>query len=297
HVRVTEITVVAPKVQVLRRGPTEFDFSDLLDLFKGGEPSKEPSKWTVTLERLTVQRLTGVGRDQTTSPESVWRIDDLNLAANGLMIGPGAQPGRLQLSFKLNDAPIAVTIGALGIEGLAGRAVRDAQQRIDLTALAGPRGAANDAAPPPVAASLAAADSARPAGAEPARAAVADSAKPDFKVKVEQITLRRAELAFRDEAVKPLTTLTVTDLSADVKDISWPVTGPATFAVSMKMPKSGRVELKGAVTPVPFDIDFESTLRGGTVEPFQPYMPVRARFAGSFNADSRNHVTIDNGTL
>src|SRR2546429_2755942 len=399
HVRVTEITVVAPKVQVLRRGPTEFDFSDLLDLFKGGEPSKEPSKWTVTLERLTVQRLTGVGRDQTTSPESVWRIDDLNLAANGLMIGPGARPGRLQLSFKLNDAPItvmsdslvlaplaakaratiegfdlapvqvylppsvpvaprsgrvslamtaavelgptglkrgsvqgkvttagvevfqtgrtepflkvsrldleikeadfaarSVTIGALGIEGLAGRAVRDAQQRIDLTALAGPRGAANDAAPPPVAASPAA-DSARPAGAEPARAAVADSAKPDFKVKVEQITLRRAELAFRDEAVKPLTTLTVTDLSADVKDISWPVTGPATFAVSMKMPKSGRVELKGAVTPVPFDIDFESTLRGGTVEPFQPYIPVRARFAGSFNADSRNHVTIDNGTL
>ena len=400
HVRVTEITVVAPKVQVLRRGPTEFDFSDLLDLFKGGAPSKGPSKWTVTLERLTVQRLTGVGRDQTTSPESVWRIDDLNLAANGLMIGPGARPGRLQLSFKLNDAPItvmsdslvlaplaakaratiegfdlapaqvylppsvpvaprsgrvslamtaavelgptglkrgsvqgkvttagvevfqtgrtepflkvsrldleikeadfaarSVTIGALGIEGLAGRAVRDAQQRIDLTALAGPRGAANDAAPPPVAASPAAADSARPAGAEPARAAVADSAKPDFKVKVEQITLRRAELAFRDEAVKPLTTLTVTDLSADVKDISWPVTGPATFAVSMKMPKSGRVELKGAVTPVPFDIDFESTLRGGTVEPFQPYMPVRARFAGSFNADSRNHVTIDNGTL
>ena len=195
---------------------------------------------------------------------------------------PFLKVSRLDLEIKEADfAARSVTIGALGIEGLAGRAVRDAQQRIDLTALAGPRGAANDAAPPPVAASPAA-DSARPAGAEPARAAVAESAKPDFKVKVEQITLRRAELAFRDEAVKPLTTLTVTDLSADVKDISWPVTGPATFAVSMKMPKSGRVELKGAVTPVPFDIDFESTLRGGTVEPFQPYMPVRARFAGSF---------------
>ncbi len=116
-------------------------------------------------------------------------------------------------------------------------------------------------------------------------------------MKVEQITLRKAELAFRDEAVKPLTTLAVTDLSVDVKDISWPVTGPATFAVSMKMPKSGKVELKGSVTPVPFDIDFESTLRDGTVEPFQPYMPVKARFAGSFNADSRNHVTLDNGTL
>src|SRR5881409_313640 len=399
HVRVTEIMVAAPKIQVLRRGPAEFDFSDLLDLFKGGEPSKEPSKWTVTLERVTVQRLTGVGRDQTTSPESVWRIDDLNLAANGLMFGPGARPGRLQLSFKLNDAPIAltsdslllaplaakaratvdgfdvapvhaylppsvpaapragrvslavaaavelgptglksgtlrgkvttagvevfqtgraepflkiarldleikeadlaarsVTIGSLGIEGLAGRAVRDAQERIDLLALAGPPESAKRAASPGEATNppVAAADSARPVAAEPASVG---SERADFKVKVEQITLRRAELAFRDEAVKPLTTLAVMDLSADVKDISWPVAGPATFAVSMKMPRSGRVELKGAVTPVPFDIDFESTLRDGSVEPFQPYMPVKARFAGSFNADSRNHVTLANGTL
>ena len=399
HVRVTEIMVAAPKIQVLRRGPAEFDFSDLLDLFKGGEPSKEPSKWTVTLERVTVQRLTGVGRDQTTSPESVWRIDDLNLAANGLMFGPGARPGRLQLSFKLNDAPIAltsdslllaplaakaratvdgfdvapvhaylppsvpaapragrvslavaaavelgptglksgtlrgkvttagvevfqtgraepflkiarldleikeadlaarsVTIGSLGIEGLAGRAVRDAQERIDLLALAGPPESAKRAASPGEATNppVAAADSARPVAAEPASVG---SERADFKVKVEQITLRRAELAFRDEAVKPLTTLAITDMSADVKDMSWPVAGPATFSVSMKMPKSGRVELKGAVTPVPFDIDFESTLRDGTVEPFQPYMPVKARFAGSFNADSRNHVTLDNGKL
>jgi Domain of Unknown Function (DUF748) len=392
HVRVTEITVVAPKLQVLRRGPAEFDFSDLLDLFKGGEPSKEPSKWRVTLERVAVQRMTGVGRDQTTSPESVWRIDDLNLAANGLMIGPGARPGRLQLSFKLNDTPITVTsdslllfplaakaratvegfdlapvhvylppsvpaapragrvslamaaavelgptglksgrvqgkvtttgvevfqtgrtepflkvprldleikeadlvarsitISSLGIDGLAGRAVRDAQERIDLLALAGPPAAAKGAAP--------AASPANPPAAAAAPPAAADSAGPDFKVRVEQITLRKAELAFRDEAVKPLTTLAVTDLSADVKDISWPVAGPATFAVSMKMPKSGRVDLKGAVTPVPFDIDFESTLRDGSVEPFQPYMPVKARFAGSFNADSRNHVALANGTL
>src|SRR6266436_2111562 len=122
HVRVTEITVVEPKIQVLRRGPAEFDFSDLLDLFKGGEPFKEPSKWTVTLERVTVQHLTGVGRDQTTSPESVWRIDDLNLAANNLVIGPGARPGRLQLSFKLNDAPITVTSDSLLLTPLAAKA-------------------------------------------------------------------------------------------------------------------------------------------------------------------------------
>ncbi|HKC98722.1 MAG TPA: DUF748 domain-containing protein [Methylomirabilota bacterium] len=406
HLRLTEITAVAPNIQVLRRGPAEFDFSDVLDRFKGGgEKSKEPSKWKVTLERVTVQRLTGVGRDQTTSPESVWRIDDLNLAANGLTFGPSAKPGRLQLDFKLNDAPITVvsdslvlvplaakaratvegfdvtpvqgylppsvpaapragrvnlalaaaielgegalksgtvqgkvttagvevfqtgrtepflkvarldleikeadlaarslTIGSLAIDGLAGRAVRDAQERIDLVALAGPpkeKGTApapGASSPPPAGADRTAA-AAQPAEAESPKSAGGDSARPDFKVKVEQITLRKGELAFRDEAVKPLTTLTVSDLSADVKDITWPVAGPATFAVSMKMPKSGTVDLKGSVTPVPFDIDFESTLRNGTVEPFQPYLPVMARFVGSFNADGRNHVTIDKGQL
>ena len=394
QVRVTEITVVEPKMTVVRRGPTEFDFSDLIDRFKGGAPSKEPSKWTVTLERVIVQRMTGSGRDQTTSPVSVWRIDDLNLAANGLMFGPGARPGRLQLSFKLNDAPItvtsdslvlaplaakaratvegfdvapvqvylppsvpagpragrvslavaaavelgpsglksgsaqgkittsgvevfqtgrtdpflkiaradveikeadlvarSVTIGSVAIDGLAGRAVRDAQERIDLVALAGPP-REKGAAPAPSTPVLA--DSARPAAAPPA---AAESPKPDFKVKVEQVTLRKGELAFRDEAVNPLTTLTVTDLSADVKNVTWPVAGPATFVVAMTMPKSGKVDLKGSVTPLPFDIDFESSLRNGTVEPFQAYFPIKARFAGSFNADSKNHVTLDNGKL
>ena len=402
HVRVTEVTVVAPQVQILRRGPTEFDFSDVLDRFKGtGSSKREPSKWVVTLERVTVQHLTGVARDQTTSPESVWRIDDLNLAANNLMIGPGARPGRLQLSFRLNDAPItvtsdslvltplaakaratvegfdvapvqaylppsvpaapragkvslamaaaielspaglksgrvqgkvttaglevfqtgktepflkiprldleikdadlvarAVTIGSVGVEGLSLRAVRDAQERIDLLALAGPSDSAKSVEP-------VAARSARSAAAEPTRPAAADSAPPaaaepvhsDFKVKFEQIALRKAELGFKDEAVKPLTTLTITDLSADVKDVSWPVTGPAAFAVSMNMPKSGRVEMKGSVTPLPFDIDFDLSLRDGSIEPFQAYFPIKARFVGTFYGDNHNHVTLDNGTL
>src|SRR5215831_5812339 len=125
HVRVTEVTVAAPKIQVLRRGPADFDFSDIIDHIKGRAPSKtstEPSKWVVMLERVTVQRLSAVARDQTTSPESVWRIDDLNLTANNLMLGPDARPGRLQLSFRLNDAPITVTSDSLVITPLAAKA-------------------------------------------------------------------------------------------------------------------------------------------------------------------------------
>ena len=198
-----------------------------------------------------------------------------------------------RLDMEIRDADLvarSVTIASLGIEGLAGRAVRDAQKRIDLVALAGPPDPAKGTAP-----------AARPAGtpvaADSGPPAAAETPSAEFKVKVEQIALRQAQLAFKDEAVKPVTTLTVTDLSADVRDITWPVAGPAIFDVSMKMPKSGQVELKGAVTPKPFDIEFESKLRGGSIEPYQPYMPVKARFFGSFNADNRNRVTLDNGTL
>ena len=82
-----------------------------------------------------------------------------------------------------------------------------------------------------------------------------------------------------------------------MKDVSWPVTGPAAFAVSMNMPKSGRVEMKGSVTPLPFDIDFDLSLRDGSIEPFQAYFPIKARFVGTFYGDNHNHVTLDNGTL
>jgi hypothetical protein len=38
------------------------------------------------------------------------------------MFGPGARPGRLQLSFKLNDAPITVTSDSLVLSPLAAKA-------------------------------------------------------------------------------------------------------------------------------------------------------------------------------
>ena len=407
HVRVKEITLVAPKIQIVRRGPVEFDFSDVIDRFKGREApkeskDKEPSKWVVTVERVTIQSLAGAARDQTTSPESVWRIDDLNLAANNLMIGPDSKPGRLQLSLKLNDAPItvtsdslvltplaakaratvegfdvapvrayvppsvpaspragkvslamaaaielsptglkrgsvqgkvttaglevfqtgktepflkiprldleikdadfvarSVTIGSVAIDGLSLRAVRDAQEKIDLLALAGPPDSKKSGAPTGATpARSAAAGQARPVSPESAKPlASAEPARADFKLMVEQVALRKAELGLKDESVKPLTTLTITDLSADVKDISWPVAGPATFAVSMNMPRSGRVEMKGSVTPLPFDIDFDLSLRNGAIEPYQAYFPIKARFVGTFFGDNHNHITLNDGVL
>jgi len=389
-VRVTEISLVGAKMSILRRGPTEFDFADVLERLKGGKadaPAQSSSaKWTVELGRISLQRLAVILRDATTSPESEWRIDDMTLEARNLTLGGRARPGSLEARLKLNGAAIAATsdslaleplatatrvtvdgfdlaplrpylasapaapragrvnaalalaielaptglrrgtvrggvalnglevvqtgrtdpfltvpglsvkindadlvarsftIGAIEVDGLSLRAVRDAQQKIDLVALGerpgagGPAPAASDAGPTTPAAAT-----------EPAPA--------QLKLKIEQLALRNGTATFRDEAVRPITTLAITELTADVKDLTWPSEGPAPFSVSMKLPQAGRMELKGAAIPAPLDVEVALSLKNGRIEPYQAYFPVPARFAGSFNGETRNHVTITNGVL
>jgi uncharacterized protein DUF748 len=397
NVRVTELSLVGTTANLIRRGPVEFDFSDILDNLRGDSQSSKPSQassapWTVTLNRVSVRRFAVTARDLTTPPESTWRVDELALDASELTIGRDAKPGRLETSMKLNGAPISVKADALVLQPLAVagrvtvdgvdlaqvrpyvppsvpaaphagraslamalaielapeglkrgivkgdvsldglevfqagrgepffkvsrlgvkikeadlvtrsaviaaveleapsvRAVRDAQKKIDLLALA-ERPAVSEGDAAPAGNAPAPAQSATPA-APAARPA------PEFKLKVEQVALRNGGATFRDEAVKPVNTLAITNLTADIKDVSWPSEGPAAFVISMNMPKSGRVEMKGSATPQPLEVDFNLSLRDGTIEPYHPYIPVKARFAGIFHGENRNHITLDKGTV
>src|SRR5262249_61279214 len=59
---------------------------------------------------------------QRTRPEGFGGIDALTRAPKGLMSGPAVQRGRLQLSLKLNDAPITVVSDSLVLVPLAAKA-------------------------------------------------------------------------------------------------------------------------------------------------------------------------------
>src|SRR5262245_1237047 len=91
-VRVTELSLVGTTVNLLRRGPVEFDFSDILDNLRDALGPAQPSKpseatsspWTVTLGRVSFRRVSVNARDLTTSPESTWRVDELTLDASEL---------------------------------------------------------------------------------------------------------------------------------------------------------------------------------------------------------------------
>jgi uncharacterized protein involved in outer membrane biogenesis len=399
-VRVKEISLVGAKASILRRGPTEFDFSDVLDRLKGNkaEASKESAssaKWTVQIDRISLQRFQVLMRDATTSPESDWRADDVSLEARNLMIGEGARPGNLDVKLRLNGASIAATadslaivplavsarvtvdgfdlapihpylasapaapragkvnaalalaielaptglkrgtvkggvalnglevlqtgrtdpflavpglsvkindadmvaraftIGAIEVDGLSLRAVRDAQEKIDLVAL-GERPKTDEAPPAPSAPS---APSPANDGNQPGPAARSGNPPPQLKLTIEQITLKNGTATFRDEFVKPTTTLAITALTADIKNLTWPSEGPAPFLISMKLPQAGTMELKGAAVPAPLDVEVALSLKNARIEPYQAYFPVPARFAASFNGETKNHVTITDGKL
>jgi uncharacterized protein involved in outer membrane biogenesis len=399
-VRVKEISLVGAKASILRRGPTEFDFSDVLDRLKGNKAearkeSASAAKWMVQIDRISLQRVQVLLRDATTSPESDWRADDVSLEARNLMIGEGARPGSLEAKLNVNGAPIAatadslvivplavsarvtvdgfdlapihpylasapaapragkvnaalalvmelaptglkrgtvkggvalkglevlqtgrtdpfltvpglsvkindadlvaraVTIGAIEVDGLSLRAVRDAQEKIDLVAL-GERPKADEAPPAPSAPS---GPSPAHDGNQPGPAAQSGNPPPQLKLKIEQITLTNGTATFRDEFVKPTTTLAITALTADIKNLTWPSEGPAPFLISMKLPQAGTMELKGAAVPAPLDVEVAISLKNARIEPYQAYFPVPARFAASFNGETKNHVTITDGKL
>src|SRR5262245_45811818 len=401
-VRIKEIRLVGAKMSILRRGPADFDFSDVVDRLKGykaetGKESASSSKWTIQLDRISLQRVGVLMRDATTSPESNWRIDDMSLEARNLMIGEGARPGTLEARLALNGAPItatadslaivplaasarvtvdgfdlaplrpylasvpaapragkvnaalalaielapsglkrgtvrggvalnglevlqagrtdpfltvpglsvkisdadlvarAFTIGAIEVDGLSLRTVRDAQEKIDLVAL-GERPKTGEAAAEPTA-SEPRAPTPPSEGNEPGPAAQSGKPAPQLKLKIEQITLKNGTATFRDEFVRPVTTLAVTGLTADVKNLTWPSEGPAPCLISRKLPQAGTIELKGAAVPAPLDVEVALSLKGARIEPYQAYFPVPARFAGSFNGETKNHVTITDGKL
>jgi uncharacterized protein involved in outer membrane biogenesis len=205
-------------------------------------------------------------------------LADLSVVQRGAA-APMLRVPRLAVAIK-EAIPLesVVTLAALEVEGLDLTAVRDRQGQIDLLALAGPPGVPPGPAPttPPAAAPVA-----PPAAAAP------------MKILVERVALTRGRVALRDEAVAPVTTLALSDVAVTVTNFTWPNTTPLGLEASLGLPTAGRVSVKGTATLTPFSTDLTTSLRGGSIEPYHPYIPFKGRLAGRFNGDSRTQVAID----
>jgi uncharacterized protein involved in outer membrane biogenesis len=191
---------------------------------------------------------------------------------------------RLGVGLKRFDlAGQEVTLSRVDLSGLEARIRREKSGQIDLVAAAGGGGSA----PPPK--------------VEPVRAAPAASApragpapKP-WQIGVERTKVSAAKVAFTDETVDPAAQLNVNNLEVGVDNVTWPVRGPAALTLSASLPGNGTLKIQGPVRLEPFDAQLAMAIRDAAIEPYQPYMPVPARFTGRFNGDSKNRIAIKDG--
>ena len=104
-----DITLVSPTVHLVRTGPREFNFSDLLDLIPPPDPKAKPSNWKFTLERLQLVLGSVVLRDEAVSPPATWRIQGLTIDAGNLTTRADQPAGRLAIQSKIGDSPFEMS--------------------------------------------------------------------------------------------------------------------------------------------------------------------------------------------
>ncbi|MDO8479372.1 MAG: DUF748 domain-containing protein [Candidatus Rokubacteria bacterium] len=109
HIRLKDVTLVSPAVQLARTGPREFNFSDLLGLIPPADPKAKPSRWTFTMERLGLVLGNIVIRDEAVSPPATWRIQGLTIEAGDLTTRAGQPAGRLAIQSKVGDSPFELS--------------------------------------------------------------------------------------------------------------------------------------------------------------------------------------------
>ncbi len=109
NILLKEIMLVSPTVNLVRTGPREFNFSDLLDLIPPADPKAKPSRWKFTMERLGLVLGSVVLRDEAVSPPAVWRIQGLTIDAGNLTTRPGQPAGSLKIQTKVGDSPFQLT--------------------------------------------------------------------------------------------------------------------------------------------------------------------------------------------
>jgi uncharacterized protein involved in outer membrane biogenesis len=109
HIRLKHVRLVSPTVNLVRTGPRDFNFSDLLDLIPPADPKAKPSRWKFTMEKLGLVLGTIVLRDDAVSPPATWRIQGLTIDAGDLTTRAGQPAGRLAIQTKIGDSPFQLS--------------------------------------------------------------------------------------------------------------------------------------------------------------------------------------------
>lgn len=131
-IRLRWLSIVAPDVRVVRTGPDEYNVSDLLALMEPADPPREPSRWSVTVDRIELRSGQVMVVDRAVSPAADWSLTELAVDAWGATTAAGRPPGRAEVRSRLGAAALDLEASAFRLTP-AEAAVRARVAGFDLT--------------------------------------------------------------------------------------------------------------------------------------------------------------------
>ena len=127
-----DVSLTAPEVRIIRIGPAEFNFSDLLSKGKPSDPNEPKGDWTLSIDRFTLIDGSLLFGDRAVSPARNWRIQGLTIEAGGLSTRAAHKPGHVAVRARVNDAELDASANAIVLTA-GGFTVHVGLDRFDLT--------------------------------------------------------------------------------------------------------------------------------------------------------------------
>jgi hypothetical protein len=124
HVRLTDVTVDAPSVRIVRTGPREFNVSDLI---RAKKSEARPTRLRLTIERFQLRGGAVVVEDRTVTPARTTRIDATARLRDASTLADRS-PGSATLEATIDGAPLTVIVDDLRLAPAHLRAVVKAER-------------------------------------------------------------------------------------------------------------------------------------------------------------------------
>jgi hypothetical protein len=318
HVRLAELSLSAPTVRVVRTGPTQFNFSDLLSPSSTQEAPKGAGT-NITVDRFALSGGAIIVEDLALNPLRTWTVEGMAVELADFSTRPLGPGGTASVAFTLAGTPISLKVsdlrlmpenahGALSIQGFdltlllpylpagAPATLQSGRMTVSLTlgygADAGTKVGGDlrfenlvvlrqGQTTPLVSAPL-------------VTVAVKDFALRNRDVTVEQIQLEGNPTVF-DTRLSPPPRFTLKVLKVAVEGATWPERGPARVQVTAGLPGGGAFNARGTLRMAPLGADLRIMLRGADLAPYQKYFPIAAPLSGNADADVNLVASMEGG--
>jgi hypothetical protein len=203
------------------------------------------------------------------SLELTGSLEPLALAARGaaavdeVRVSAGAEPemtiervGATGMDFQW---PARLVIDRLQVQQPWARVARDERGQLTLRALFAPRRRPPETPVPPG----------------------GGAAAPGWQISVREARFENGATTIVDDIVEPAARFEVAGTRLVVRGFAWPGRRPARVRLDTPLPGSGRLETRGRLFFEPARLELRARLVGVDLAPAQPYLPFRARVAGT----------------